>query len=154
MNDTYVSVPEAFAAAPAGLRDALKLKFGIEFAEGSRSPLGLREVFFTDRVLVDFGAVGLDALDARKVLKDCELVRERLASSPESFRDIVDALRRADVKNAEAAARKLRLTEEDSVRAGGGIVGLLLLAAAVLVAGGCGTTMARRPASDPKAGPK
>ena len=151
---SFVSIPGAFTSTDEGLRRAIKFEFQTEFREKSDDPLNLHEVFFTDRFLVDLNAVELGAINPDKIIKDCDFVKNIATNHPEELREIVGALKKADIKKGEKIIKEIGFTEEDSIRSSGGLIGLAILLVAVVALSGCAHCNAKRPASDPKAGPK
>ncbi len=139
---SFVSVPSAFAAADPGLRNAIKLEFKTIFSPGSRRDLDLETVFSTDKILVDLLGADPDALDARKIAADCDLVKKFVAERPQAAKKLLEIFHKdsPDIDEAFGVVREAGLTEEAAVRAGGGLIGLIVLLVVIVAAAGCAHT--------------
>jgi hypothetical protein len=136
---TFVSVTSAIPDADKGIRDALKLEFRqfVDESVNTSDPLGIKTSFATDRFLVDIAAIDADAIDAKKLAKDCEIVARVVTGQPERIRDLVAAQQKpGGFTAASKIASELRLTEAAASDAGGGLLWLLVIAVAVM-AGSC-----------------
>lgn len=158
VSGSFVSVPSAFPLADEGLKNALKLGFETLFSEDSSHPLNLETRFYTDVILIDLGAVAPSALDPQKIINDCDLVKRVASTYPDQLRQLVTELQAGSVsgiERAEKIAKEIGLTEEASVKAGGGLLGLLIAGAIGLIAGGCaGTKHAEKPRAVPDTKPR
>jgi hypothetical protein len=136
---SFVSIPEAVAVADTGVRHLLKLEFTTNFSEGSSDPLKLETGFSTDRVLIDFRGVVAGNLDAQKIAKDCDLVRDIALRNPDKLRQMLEAQTESvtGFQKAYAIGQEIGLTEEAAVKAGGGLLWLVAIAALAVMAGSC-----------------
>lgn len=132
----FSSVPTAWPGVVAPLQEAFKIAIR---DDGSPDPR------FVVSDLTDFKA---EDLDFSSLFRDLQLLQAALVLTPEKLRRVVEIYtsenhqmaRKAgggDWAEASQLLTEMNLTEESSVRAGGGILPLLLLA--VVLGGSCAT---------------
>ena len=143
---SYVSVPGAFKGTAEGLKHFVKMEFGTRLSKETADPLGLDDFFSTDRLLLDFGAVDVSALDMAKIARDCDLLKEAVLKHPGKIRQLAEAQTESPsgYKKAVSILQEIGLTEESATRAGGGLFMLLVLVALVLIPGTCAHCAAGR----------
>jgi hypothetical protein len=136
---SFVAVPSAFAAADEGLRNVIKLQFKTILSGERSDRFGLETVFSTDRVLVDLAAVIPAVIDPKKIIRDCELVKQIASTNAGQLNRLVEVFHgdHPDIDEAYRIATQVGLTEEASVKAGGGLLGLVVLLIVAAVAAGC-----------------
>jgi|HubBroStandDraft_6_1064221.scaffolds.fasta_scaffold270016_1 hypothetical protein len=66
------------------------------------------------------------APEVAKVRRDCEILLERIKGHPEGFQDLVKLANSGDLSAVHALAKKLKLTEPDFAKEGGGCIFLLV----------------------------
>jgi hypothetical protein len=144
---SFVSIPSAFPGAHEGVRNVLKLGMTSRLTQDHTE--ALQTVVATDVALLDFAAVVPEALEASKIIRDCDLLKEAITKHPTALTEIVRELQRGTaegVKTANMIAEKASLTEKDSLKAGGGFLFLIIIGAALL-AGGCGGALKEKATS-------
>lgn len=149
---SFISVPSAFENVDKGLRDMIKLEFKTVFSEESSDPLKLETVFSTDKILVDIGAVKPSAINPEKIIKDCELVKQVALNHPQQLRQFIEKFQDYDIDSAYDIVNEIGLTEEASIKAGGGLIFTLLavIAIAGAVSGCAKCRKYRKPDKPPK----
>ena len=78
----FASAPLAFPKVEEAVRHALKFEFT---AGGTGTPSQPSGEPSTDRLLIDFGELDAAAFDPKRVIRDCELVRDIAARHPEAL---------------------------------------------------------------------
>jgi hypothetical protein len=135
---SFVSVPSAFKNVPEGLEHVLKMEFRTVFSE--ENILG-DTTYSPDWVLVDVGAAVPDSLDFKRIARDCDLLKDIALNYPDQLRQLIKAFQpNASLRERESAfkiAQEIGLTEEASIQAGGGLLGLLVLVGGALLLAGC-----------------
>ena len=120
-------------------------------------------LFSTDKALIDLAAIDADALDVAKIGRDCDLVKEAARSDPAALKQMVAALQRGGSEGIEEAGRlaeRLGITEDQAVKAGGGLLFLVAVAVVAVAASGCATCNSHKglkpaqPKSPPGGGPQ
>ena len=146
---SFVSLPEAFPEADSGVRLAPKFEFRTERFEDSKHPLHIDHVIYPHRLLIDLKAVDAGQFDAKKLVRDCEILKEAAEKHPEKLREMIAAYApntpHERILEAFKTAEKLGLTEAAASKSGGGFLWLLLVVA-VLVSS-CGKNCAHTQAS-------
>jgi hypothetical protein len=146
---SFVSLPEAFEAADSGVKLAPKIELQVGKFPDSKHPLGFDFVMHPHQILIDLEAVDSDQFDAKKLIKDCELMISACREHPEDVRKILAAFSEdaphKKMLAAEKIAEKLNLTESKAVKAGGGLLWLVVVAAAIALSSckGCAHTKGR-----------
>jgi hypothetical protein len=134
-------VPGAFVNADEGVKHVAKMEFTTVFSDQSSDPVKLETGFSPDRLLLDFGALVPDAFDPQKLIRDCELVRQAAIDHPKELGAILEAFQNktpeAGYRKAFKIAKQIGVTEEDAIRAGGGLLWLVVFGALVVMASGC-----------------
>jgi len=140
---SFVSIPEAFEAADEAVKYAPKIEFRLERFDDSEEPLKMEPVMLPHTLLLDLEAVDANAFDPKKVMRDCDLIKEAAEKYPDQLQRILAAFA-ADAPHEEilksaAIVNKLGLLEEQVTKEGGGLLFLLILAAALCLSGckGC-----------------
>jgi hypothetical protein len=144
---SFLSIPSAFPGADEKVKNVIKLGFTTSFSQDTEEKIKVEVL--TDVVLLDFGAIVPEALDASKIIRDCDLVKQAVTKHPDALTEIVKELQTGTtegVQRANMIARKASLTEEDALKAGGGLFFLVVVAAALL-AGGCGGALKEKATS-------
>jgi len=144
---SFASIPEAFRSTPEGVKHAVKMGFTTEPSSGEESEFAspdlLETRFLTDFFLLDVGAVDPTAIDSDKVINDCHFVMNIVRDHPDEVRRIIAAFQPtapiSAVDEAIELATNIGFTEEDSIRAGGGLIFLIAVVAAALLSQGCAT---------------
>lgn len=145
---SFASVPEAFGSTPEGVKHAVKMGFTTESISADESKFAspsmqLETRFFTDFLLLDVGAVDPDAIDPDRVINDCQFLMNVVRDHPDEVRRIIASFQPtapiSAVEEAIELTQKIGFTEEDSIRAGGGLIFLVAVAAAALLATSCAT---------------
>jgi hypothetical protein len=153
---SFVSIPGAFPKASLGVRNALKLEFRTEFDE----KFLIKTKYSTDRVLVDLLAMDVESLDFNKLAIDCDLLKAIAQKHPAKIQKMLTHLQKGtakDLRDFEALANGIGLTEDNFIKNGGGLFFLALVAVAVLSGGcmaHCGTPQVKRPEPPPQPDPK
>ncbi len=146
---SFISLPEAFESADAGVRLAPKIELQVGKFPDSKHPLGFDFVMHPHQILIDLEAVDSGEFDAKKVIKDCELLMSACREHPDDLRKILAAFAEdaphENMLAAEKIAEELDLTEARAVKAGGGLLWLVVIAAAVALSSckGCAHTKGR-----------
>lgn len=132
---SFVSLPEAFESADLGVKLAPKIELQVGRFSDSKHPLGFDFVMHPHQILIDLEAIDSDQFDAKKAIKDCELIIAACRDHPEDIREILAAFAKSapheNMLVAEKIAEKLNLTESKAVKAGGGLLWLVVVVAAV-----------------------
>src|SRR5688572_5160963 len=134
---SFLAIPEAFPSADKAVRNALKLEF---WTSPAKAPDTLQVEVSTNAALIDLGAVNPSALDAKKIIRDCEFVKQIATSHPRELKELLKALQsgtNAGVTKANEIAERIGFTEEEAIKAGGGLFFLVVVAAAALIGAGC-----------------
>lgn len=145
---SFVSIPSAMDGVEPGLKSAFKMQFRTIYSEESTNPLGLETVFAPDRMLIDLQAVDPKAIDPRKLIRDCDLLKNLVQEHPEQLRRLVQAFQpanegaRVDWSAAAKIAEEIGFTEKHFQKAGGGFLPLLVIAVAALCAS-CSATCSK-----------
>ena len=153
---SFVAVPDAFPGADSGVRNAVKFEFTTVFSEENR----VQTLFSTDRVLIDLAAVAPSKLDFEKLAIDCDLIKDIVEKHPDELRECLIALQTggsSGIQRAEEIAKKIGLTEDHFVQAGGGFFFVVIAVAVAVGAGGCATLNSNKPfkqSTTPKPKPK
>ena len=145
---SFVAIPDAFPDAPDALRRAMKLEFRTGFSQEHR----VQTLCSTDVALIDLRAVDADAVDPRKLRRDCERLAKIIEDYPEAAGQLIYALQEGNIEGVEKAqklAEDIGLTETAFVKDGGGLFFLLVVAGAALLAGGCATVNSNKPFKAP-----
>jgi hypothetical protein len=140
----FVSFPEEFRAAPADLRNVVKV---LHRPALRKNALGLE--FSSDAVLLDFSEVEADSLNVDALIVDCELVARAARDNPEELRELLRQMQAGTddgVQRALEITNRLGLTEDIALRQGGGFLFLVVLGVALL-AGGCGGALKQKASS-------
>lgn len=143
---SFISLPEAFDTADPGVRLAPKIEIQVGKFQDSKHPLGFDYVMRPHQVLIDLEAIDTQQFDAKKVIKDCELLISACRERPEDVRKILAAFAKdaphEKMLEAERIAEKLNISEAKAVKAGGGLLWLVVIAAAVALSSckGCAHT--------------
>jgi hypothetical protein len=135
---SFLSVSSAYASAGEAVRNAVKLEVLPVYS--ASAPGEAEMVFFTDRVLIDLAAVDPEGIDAARLAVDCDLLKRAVMQSPGALRRILAGLQSGTpegIRDAAKAATELGLTEEDAVKAGGGLIFLIVVAVAAVAGAGC-----------------
>jgi len=146
---SFISLPEAFKSADSGVKLAPKIELQVGKFSDSKHPLGFDFVMHPHQILIDLEAVDSEQFDAKKVIKDCELLIAACREHPDDIKKILAAFAEdaphENMLAAEKIAEKLSLTESKAVKAGGGLLWLVVVAAAVALSGckGCAHTKGR-----------
>jgi hypothetical protein len=125
----FVSVPEAFAELPAGLRHVVNIWHQPAVRGGK---LGLE--YSTTAMLADVSDVDPALIDPKVIAADCDLLKRIASASYMELRQALQELQRGSEEGVQRAAQivaKIGGTEEDFVKAGGGL-SLIVVVAAVL----------------------
>jgi hypothetical protein len=83
---SFVSVPGAFRDADESVKHLLKMEFTTILSEKSSDPLKLETGFSTDRVLLDFKGIVPGDLDPKKIVRDCDFLKEIVLKNPDKVR--------------------------------------------------------------------
>lgn len=134
---SFISVPSAFENVDKGLRDIIKLEFKTVFSEESSDPLKLETVFSMDKILVDIGAMMPSAINPEKIIKDCELVKQVALNHPQQLRQFIEKFQNLDIDKANDIVNEIGLTEEASIKAGGGLLGLIIVIVVAVACSDC-----------------
>ncbi len=138
---SFVSMPEAFPGADDAVKYAPKLEFRVRRSDVGENPPRVVPVLQPYRLLVDLEAVDASRFDARKLARDCELVKAAALSDPEKLRSILAAFAEGkseeEIRRAARAVVDLGLDEEQVVKAGGGLIWLVVFAAAAVLSCSC-----------------
>jgi hypothetical protein len=152
---SFVTVPQALLGVSENMKNAFKMESSLAYSE--KQILG-ESVFSTDWFLLDIGAAKLGALDLDKVIRDCDLLKEIIRKKPERVKAMLESFSPdKSVKELVSGfdiVKELKLTEEDFVSQGGGLIGLILLGGAALLLAGCQSCTAhghggKRPTNHP-----
>lgn len=148
VSGSFSSVPGAFAAAPDGLRNAVKMEFSVQAEHSTTDPdghafrspdLNLETKFSTDWLLLDLGAVDPSDIDPEAVVRDCELMARAIRDHPQDVAALIESFKPdaplSDISRAIEITNKLGLTEEATTAAGGGLIFLAVVAGAALLSG-------------------
>jgi hypothetical protein len=134
---SFMSVPEAVKTAPVGLHHALKLEYAsLPKEDGS----GLENVVISDRAMFDLSAIDMTAVNPATIIKDCEYIKAIVQKNPDEVIKILAAFQSdapiSDMGVALDMVKSIGLTEEDAVKAGGGLIvlGLVLIGGLITVA--------------------
>jgi len=147
---SFVSIPSAFPGADEGVKNVIKLGFTTSLSQDSEESIKVE--VSTNVVLLDLGAVVPEALDSRKLIRDCDLLKQAITNHPNALAEIVRELQKGTAEGVERAnkiAKEASLTEKAALSAGGGFLFLVVIGAALL-AGGCGGAL-REKATSPAA---
>ena len=136
---SFISVPSAFENVDKRISDIIKLEFKTVFSEESSDPLKLETVFSTDKILVDIGAVVPSAINPEKIIKDCELIKQVALNHPQQLRQFIEKFQNLDLDEAYNIVNEIGLTEEASIKAGGGMIVFIAIMLTALACGGCAT---------------
>jgi len=115
----FVSFPQEFLAAPADLRNVVKVLHRPAVRGDA-----LELEFSTDAVLLDFSGVEADTFDVEALIADCELVARAAHRHPDELRELVSLMQAGTddgVQRALQITHRLGLTEEAATKAGGGL---------------------------------
>jgi hypothetical protein len=130
----FVSMPEIFEGVDNAVKYAPKIEIRVKRSDDSRQPLKLENVRDVHRLLIDLGAVDSSALDPRKLIRDCELIKYAAETNPEKLKSVLGAFAEdASYERIQEAARTLEeidLSESQVIHAGGGFLWLLAITAA------------------------
>lgn len=74
------------------------------------------------------------ARDLAKFRRDCEIFLERLQANPKDFQDFLKEASAGNFSAAQNIAKRIRITEEDFEREGGGWVVVVLIIVFLLIA--------------------
>ena len=167
----YSAFPQAFKSAPAGLKNIAKFLLVNRPMKYSNPEAGddeLETIFVADRLLIDLSELNAPDIDLSILKNDCRYIESIIDSCPDELRSVVGAFNpksnTKEVVKALETAKKIGLTEDDAVRAGGGLL-FTAIVVAIAVAGavtqsGCvskakiDTTMPKqKPKPDADAGP-
>jgi len=132
----FISEPSAFSTAPPSLRHVIKLMYRPTVRNGD-----VALEFSTDAFVVDFGAVDVNDIDPSRMAVDCDLLKRITQTYPDQLRQLVSEMQQGTAEAVERAveiASKIGLTEDASIKAGGGVAILLVAAAAALGGWACG----------------
>ncbi len=124
--DIFRSAADAFPTVPANVMRALQMQH-VELPGENGTTEGKTVL---DRLLIDMSAVDPSTMEPKRLLRDLEFVRELLVRSPDAPRRIAAAFQpdapQSDLLAAAAMVKAIGLTEEDSIKAGGGLIILVL----------------------------
>ena len=138
---SFIALPEAFPGADDAVKYAPKLEFRVSRSDAGQTPLRVEPVLQPQRLLVDLEAVDASRFDARKLVRDCELLKEAALSDPEKLRSVLatftEGKSEKEIRRAAQAVVDLGLDEEQVVKAGGGLIWLVAIAAATLLSCSC-----------------
>lgn len=136
---SFISLPEAFEGADAAVKLAPKVEFRTSRFPDSSNPLKMEHVMFPHSLLVDLEAVDASSLDIKKLIRDCDLVKDAAEKHPEDLKAILASFAEdaPHEKMLEAAkiAEKIGLAEHVAAKKGAGLLWLVVIVAAVALSG-------------------
>lgn len=138
--------------ADSGIMHVFKLGYSLLRPQrGSEDDIGI--LFHPDHALVDFSSIDPTQLDVSKIVADCDYVKSIAEQHPKELIALVEAYVSSPNGFSKAAkiADKIGLTEDASIKAGGGVAwlaGLLILA---LLSKACVDAESGNPQGKPKA---
>lgn len=74
---------------------------------------------------------GFTPSDLQRIAKDCDILKEKLASHPQEMSDLMALVLKGKLRDAREIARELNITEEAIVAQEGGFFFLILAAVAI-----------------------
>jgi hypothetical protein len=143
---SYVSLPEAFIGGADAVKFAPKIAVRVGRFPDAKHPLGMDFVLDPHQILIDLEAIDVSGINADRLAKDCDLLKQAIQSDPRKILDIVAAfgvgVPHDRILDAAQSVDELGISEKKATEAGGGIIGLLIVLAAVAMASckGCAHT--------------
>lgn len=150
---SYVSISGALSEADEGIKHVLKMGFITRRPDKiSVENNELEITFSTDHVLVDLESFVASAIDEKKIIKDCEFIKEIVLKHPGELKQLAEAYMSspAGFEKASSIADKIGLTEKAAVKAGGGVAGLVILLVIAILAKSCQDAKKGNPQGKPK----
>jgi hypothetical protein len=135
--NNYYPVSNAFSKAKSGLKNSMKFEIYQDFNTNSKKQLDLEKYIRSDRFLIDLGEVNVDSINLKTVMNDCDFLKKALSANGKSIIQIIKDMKNGNLKEAIQLVNQIGVTEDDSIRAGGGLLGLIVLAVALLGSSGC-----------------
>jgi hypothetical protein len=150
---SYVSISGALSDADEGIKHVLKMGLITRRPEKSSVENNELEIaFLTDHVLVDLESFVASAIDEKKIIKDCEFIKEIALKHPGELKQLAEAYLSSPTgfDKAAAIADKIGLTEKAAVKAGGGMAALVVLLIVAILAKSCQDAKNGNPQGKPK----
>jgi hypothetical protein len=137
---SFFSLPEAFPGADDAVKYAPKFEFRANKRVNGNQPLQFEAVLQPNHILLDLAAVDASGFDARKLIRDCELVKQAAEAHPDKLRAILASFAEGttdkEIRRAAQTVAELGLDEEQVTKAGGGLIWFVVIGAAALL-GSC-----------------
>ncbi len=149
---SYISVAGALSGADEGIKHVIKMGFLTRRPDESADPTELEIAFSTDHVLLDFNSLVASDFDVRKIVKDCDFVKEIALKNPDKLKQLVEAYTSSPTgfEKASAIADEIGFTEEASIKAGGGAAWLVVLLIVAIASKACQDAKNGNPQGKPK----
>jgi hypothetical protein len=143
---SFVSLPEAFEGADNAVKFAPKIEVRTARFDDSKHPLKLDHIMSPHTLLLDLEAVDANSIDLKKLIRDCEILKNVAERYPKELLSIIAAFS-ADaphdrILEAVKTAEKIGISEAQALKDGGGFLIILVVVAALALSGckGCAHT--------------
>jgi len=137
---TFVSFPEAFPTADVRIVDGLKFQVKFHKSLSKENAIKFDAVFDASRMLLDFDAVDVSAINTETLIRDCEIVKDAISQHPKRFMEIVSTFANKNSSISEIiesfrVLKELGLSEDQITEKKGGF--FFLIVALAILASGC-----------------
>lgn len=149
---SYVSIAGSLGSADEGVKHVIKMGFFTRRPDEGADPNELEIVFSTDHILLDFNSLIASNFDAKKVVADCDFIKEIALKNPDKLKQLLQTYTSSPTgfEKAFAIAEEIGLTEEASIKAGGGIAWVAVLVAIAVMSKACNDAGKGNPQRKPK----
>ena len=139
LTGAFVSVPAAFEGADSDITDVIKVPIEFEHTRSDLEHTYISGGASNSALLFDLRELP-SRFDAKKALRDCDLMRDIIANNPADIEEIVKSVRavalgEGDREHVGTLLRRLGLSERAFADQGGGFIWILIFL--VVTSAGC-----------------